>query len=160
MTKRLLPKVWSFLVFLVVSVPAAGDYQIVIAGVPVHCGNYMGQPVNFLFDPTLPDVGRAILVPMAPEPTIILNPQVLSQFSPEMQLFWYGHECAHHVVGANEMAADCFSIQVLRNMGVFNAATIPVLQSQILGASGSMWGHLPGPVRANHFANCFATPGP
>lgn len=145
------------LLILLASNFARADYVIYIGGMPLNCSNVYGVPVNFILNTGLADVGSAN--PFSNPPIIVFNPHVLSQFTTEMQLFWFGHECAHHTVGANEPAADCMSIKTLRNMGLLSAAQIPILQSQILGAPGNMWtGHMPGPMRAQHFANCFNSP--
>ena len=132
-------------------------YNPVIAGIPVHCTSFNGQPVAFVSDPRLPDVGRA--QPGLP-PTIELNPYVLAQLTPKMQLFWYGHECAHHVLGRtnSESNADCWAIKTMRNQGLLSAFEVPQLQAQIAGTRGSMWGHLPGPARAGLLGACFRTP--
>jgi hypothetical protein len=150
------------LIVLGMSVPPStaqsfNPYNPVIAGVPVFCRSFQGQPVAFVPNPSLPDVGRAL--PGSP-PTIELNPVVLSRLTPLMQLFWYGHECAHHVLGGanSESNADCWSIKTMRNQGMLTAQTVRQLQAQIAGTPGSMWGHLPGPARANLLGQCFATP--
>lgn len=135
----------------------ANPFNPTIGGVPVYCTSASGQPVATVVDPSLPDVGRA--VPGAP-PIIVLNPAVLSQLSPRMQLFWYAHECAHHRLGPanSEINADCWAIKLMRNQGLLRRQDLPELQAQIAGTPGSMWGHLPGPQRAQLFANCFAAP--
>ncbi len=132
-------------------------FNPVIAGVPLYCTSYGGQPVAFVPNPTLNDVGRAL--PGMP-PRIELNPLVLAQLSPKMQLFWYGHECAHHVLGPanSESNADCWAIKTMRNQGLLQQSEIPQLQQQIINTPGSMWGHLPGPARGGLFAACYASP--
>lgn len=134
--------------------PGYNPFSPVIAGLPVYCTSYTGQPVAFVPNWNLSDVGRAR--PGNP-PTIELNPNVLMRLTPKMQLFWYGHECAHHVLGPynSEMGADCLSIRIMRDQGLLARHEIPELQRQILGSPGSVWGHLPGPQRAQLFAQCF-----
>ncbi len=133
------------------------NFNPIIAGVPVFCNSYEGQPVALVADYSLPDVGRA--APGNP-PIIVLNPNELSRMTPRMQLFWYGHECAHHVLGPanSEINADCWSIQTMRDQGLISINEIPELMAQIEQTPGSMWGHLPGPQRAQLFAQCFLTP--
>lgn len=132
-------------------------FNPVIAGLPVYCTSYQGQPVAFIENPMLPDVGRA--QPGNP-PTIELNPSVLAQLTPKMQLFWYGHECAHHVLGPanSEVNADCWAIKTMRDQGLLPPHELPQLMAQISGTPGSMWGHLPGPHRANLLAQCYNAP--
>jgi hypothetical protein len=149
-----------FFVGILSCLPVAAQwnpYNPVIAGIPVFCTSFQGQPVAFILNPSLPDVGRA--QPGMP-PTIELNPNVLAQLTPAMQLFWYGHECAHHVLGPanSEVNADCWSIKTLRNQGFLTPNDLPQLMAQISGTPGSVWGHLPGPHRANLFAQCYNTP--
>lgn len=132
-------------------------FNPVIAGIPLYCVSHYGQRVAFVPNWQLPDVGRAS--PGMP-PRIELNPNVLAKLSPKMQLFWYGHECAHHVLGPanNEINADCWSIKTMRNQGLLAPQEVYQLQVQILNTPGSMWGHLPGPQRAQLFAHCYQTP--
>lgn len=132
-------------------------YSPIIAGVPVYCTSFQGQPVAFVPNPALPDVGRAL--PGLP-PTIELNPNVLVKLTPKMQLFWYGHECGHHVLGPanSESGADCWAIKTMRNQGLLAPHEVPQLQMQIAGTPGSMWGHLPGPARAGLLDACYKTP--
>jgi len=129
-------------------------YNPIIAGVPVHCTSYIGHPVAFIPNFNLQDVGRAI--PGYP-PIIELNPNILAQLTPKMQLFWYAHECAHHVLGPqnSEVNADCWAIKTLRNQGFILYNDIAQLQQQIVNTPGSVWGHLPGGQRATLFLNCF-----
>lgn len=154
----------SMILVLLFSVPAnAGavsgwdSYHPIIAGNQLYCTSNQGQPVAFVPNTMLNDVGRAI--PGYP-PRIEFNPYVLAQFTPKMQLFWYGHECAHHLLGNanNEINADCWSIKTMRNQGLLQANEIPQLMAQIANTPGSIWGHLPGNQRAQLFAQCYLTP--
>jgi hypothetical protein len=135
--------------------PLGDPFRPIIGGAPLSCTGPNG-PVATILDPSLSDVGRAI--PHNRPPMIVLNPLVLQQLSPLMQIFWFGHECAHHLAGSNEMQADCMSIKMMRNQGFLGRHQIPELQAQIVNTPGSIWGHLPGPMRAGHFANCFDSP--
>lgn len=144
----------GLLLFVSGATAQPSPFSPVIAGVPVYCTSYSGQPVALIPDYYLPDVGQAI--PGNP-PIIKLNPNVLSRMTPLMQIFWYGHECAHHLLGPanSEINADCWSIRTMRDQGILRRQQVPELMAQISSTSGSMWGHLPGPYRAQHFANCF-----
>lgn len=135
----------------------ANPYNPTIGGLPVYCTAFDGRPVATVTDVSLPDVGRAI---PGPTPIIVLNPAVLNQMTPRMQLFWYAHECAHHRLGPanSEINADCWAIKLMRAQGLLRREDLPELQAQIARTPGSVWGHLPGPQRAQLFAGCFAAP--
>lgn len=136
-------------------VAQSSAFNPTIAGIPVYCTSYQGQPVAFIANRGLNDVGRAR--PGLP-PTIELNPDVLVGLTAKMQMFWYGHECAHHVLppqANTESNADCWSIQQMKRQGLLSEGEVPELMAQIAKTPGSMWGHLPGPSRAQLFAQCF-----
>jgi len=137
--------------------PGYDPFNPVIAGIPVHCTSFTGEPVALVPNWNLPDVGRSS--PGMP-PRIELNPGVLAMMTPKMQLFWYGHECAHHVLGPanSETNADCWSIRTMRDQGLLSPDEVPQLQAQIASTPGTMWGHLPGPQRAALFAQCYQSP--
>ncbi|AYH00952.1 hypothetical protein [Pectobacterium parmentieri] len=152
-------KIMYLFIGVLSSLPVAAQwnpFNPVIAGVPVYCTSFQGQPVAFILNPMLSDVGRAM--PGSP-PIIELNPNVLAQLTPKMQLFWYGHECAHHVLGPknSEINADCWSIRTMRDQGLLAPNELPQLMAQILSAPGSIWGHLPGPKRAKWLERCYNT---
>jgi hypothetical protein len=130
-----------------------------IGGVPVSCTSLAGKAVAFIPNANLRDVGRAR--PGFP-PTIELNPTLLRQLPGKMQLFWYGHECAHHVLSLNtEPRADCWSIQNGKMQGLFSRTDVLEMQQYLLGLPGSPWGHLPGEERAKLLLACFeAAPSP
>jgi hypothetical protein len=87
-------------------------YTPVIAGIQVYCTLATGQGVAFVLNKTLNDVGHAI--PGDP-PKIEMNPIRLARFPPKMQLFWYGHECAHHVLGHANFSLS--KMNLLRTVG-------------------------------------------
>src|SRR5690606_2463443 len=115
-----------------------------------------GQPVAFVPNPTLNDVGRAR--PGTP-PTIEMNILFLLQLPTKLQLFWYGHECGHHVLGhtignyssSSESEADCWSIQTGRDQNLFNRSDVEGFEPYFQNNPGTPWGHLPGPVRQEKF---------
>jgi hypothetical protein len=137
-------------------------YNPTIAGVPVYCTSAPnGQPVRFVPNNALNDVGRAY---WTQEPIIELNPSVLQQLPPKLQLFWYGHECGHHVLGhtlpgglttASESQADCWAIQIGKQQGLFTRAEVVAFGPYFQNNPGSPWGHLPGPQRSALFVQCF-----
>jgi len=144
-------------VFGQVSVPT--PFSPIIGGVQVHCTAASGQPVAFVLNPVLNDVGRA--VPGLP-PRIEINPSVLAQFPPKLQLFWYGHECGHHALGhtsfaafANESAADCWAIRTMKGQGLLTREDVADIGPYFAQIPGSLWGHLPGPDRLKLFEKCY-----
>lgn len=151
---------------LAAGAPAAAQVNLgnpfnpVIAGVPVHCRAATGQAVAFVANPFLNDVGRA--QPGLP-PTIELNPVLLMQLPPKLQLFWYGHECGHHVLGhtignysqASESEADCWAIETGRSQNLFRRRDVAGFEPFFRNNPGSPWGHLPGPLRAANLMRCY-----
>lgn len=137
--------------------------QHMIAGQPVFCNDFRGIPVQLIFDPTLNDVGMATLDAHG-RPIMVLNPTVMQHLPQAVQLFWYGHECAHHVLGhvvrrdlSNEVEADCWSVRTGRMQGWFPPQAFQGL-IQTLGAShGTPWGHLPGPTRIAAMMQCYTS---
>ena len=140
---------------------ATGQAQT-IAGMPVYCNDARGYPVTLVPAPQLNDVGKALIAPDG-SPVIFLNPHVLQPLPQAVQLFWYAHECAHHVLGhllappqlTNEMDADCWAIQTGRDQLWFNLQDLNNMYHYFINNPGSPWGHLPGNQRLQHFANCF-----
>lgn len=138
----------------------ADPFHPVIAGRAVQCMSAIGQPVAFIPNPMLNDIGRSR--PGMP-PTIELNPVILSRLPPPQQLFWWGHECAHHALGhtiglldiTSESQADCWAIQKGKEAGILSRRDVEAFMPYFLGNPGTMWGHLPGPVRVNAFLACF-----
>jgi hypothetical protein len=134
-----------------------------IAGVPVSCFDFRGLPVALVPAPGLQDVGMARIVNN--QPVIFLNPQVLGAQPREMQLFWYAHECAHHVRGhlanlaiTNEADADCWAVKTGRNQGWFPPQAFQFLVQTLGSSPGSVWGHLPGPARIGNMWSCYSQP--
>lgn len=135
-------------------------YNPIIGGHPVYCTSSTGHPVAFIADPNLTDIGMAS--PGLP-PTIRLNTTLLSRLPDKLQLFWYGHECGHHVMGhsigtythASERDADCWAIQVDRQQRLFSRADVESFEPYFRNNPGSPWGHLPGPERMRNFLRCY-----
>lgn len=139
----------------------ANPFNPVIASVPVVCTAFDGQPVATIPDPTITDIGYAR---QGSPPVIVLNSRLLETLPPALQLFWYGHECAHHVLGhtvftsfGNEAAADCWSIRTGRDQGLFDRTDVEGFAPYFLANPGSPWGHLPGPQRQALFLQCYDT---
>ena len=139
-----------------------GYAQTNIAGFPVHCTDIRGIPVVTFQDSTMNDVGKAHIAPNG-TPIIFLNPIILGNLPPVVQLFWYAHECGHHVFGhmlrppniSNEIEADCWAIRTGRDQNWFRQHDLDVMYGYFINIPGSPWGHLPGPQRLENFAYCF-----
>lgn len=133
------------------------QYQAWIAGVPLTCANWQGIPVQIIANPYLNNVGVAHAGNVG-QPVIQLNPQVMNQFSPFVQVWWFAHECGHHALHPSvnsESNADCWGIRVMRNQGLIQwPAQLNAFANELASLPGSPAGHLPGPVRAMNIANC------
>ena len=94
-------------------------------------------------------------------PRIILNPNIMNDFSPVMQVFWLAHECSHATNPQptyinTEVAADCIAIRQLRQFHLNHQQlnqiafeTLPLL------GGGNHTSHLPGPQRAAQIVQCY-----
>lgn len=89
---------------------------------------------------------------------ILLDPRVLSMPA-AIQHFWYAHECAHHVLGADEQRADCWAIRTGRDKGWFMAADFDWMDRHMRHYPGDAT-HLPGPQRVAAIKACFRDPTP
>lgn len=149
-----------FLFLLLVT--SNGLAETVIAGESVYCTDPRGIPVVTIFAPHLGDIGMARIEPNG-MPVIYLNPVFLNTLPRSIQLFWYSHECAHHVLGhmfsfftiTREMEADCWAIRLGRDQGWLSPQELNQMYHYFIGNPGSFWGHLPGPQRLQNFANCY-----
>ena len=97
------------------------EVQPVIGGNPMRCYDYRGAVVRTLKTTELGDVGRASII--ARMPIISLDADRLGALPEKMQVFFYMHECAHHVLGhvirptlESEREADCWSITLGRTV--------------------------------------------
>jgi hypothetical protein len=76
------------------------DGTVLIAGRTLRCGN-----MRNVLDPRLPNLGLA-----APG-VVVFNPRQLSRWPDTVRLFVFHHECGHHHVGGDELAADCWAVK-------------------------------------------------
>ncbi len=132
-------------------------YHPRVAGVPMSCTSSQGVPVAFVPNTSLADVG--LWFPAWPDvPSHVeYNPALLARLPPPVQLFWFGHACAHEVLAApvSEEGADCWSLQFLKRQGLVSRAQVGELQSYLQGAPVVPWGHQPGPERARLLLGCY-----
>lgn len=132
------------------------------AGAPLPCRAFNGQPVPYIANPNLNNVGIAHMTRNG-QRIIQMNPNVVGPLPEYVRQFWYAHECAHHALAPaynSEIAADCYAIKAVRNLGIIRYRNqVSGLLNYISTLRGSIQtGHLPGPARANNLYACFNTP--
>lgn len=139
------------------------ETQPVIGGNPMRCYDYRGAVVRTLHTTQLGDVGRASIIGRMP--IISLDSDRLATLPQKMQVFFYMHECAHHVLGhvvrptlESEREADCWSINYGRTAGLFARVDVEGFAPHLARSRGSRFGHLPGPERQAHLLKCFDEP--
>ncbi len=135
----------------------------VIAGTSMSCSDFRGTAVRTLRMTELGDVAGARI--MGRIPVILIDPNRLAKLPGELQLFFYGHECAHHVLGhsyaattSSENEADCWSIKYGRDRGLFTRDDVVSWAPHFSHSRGSRVGHLPGPERAKRLVACYDDP--
>ncbi len=133
-----------FFLALMLSTPTQAQYlgpAPMIGGAHVSCYGIptVVAPINDL----------ALAVPGQ----IVLSPQLFS-YHPLIQLFVYAHECAHHVNGANEMAADCWAIRLGRDQNWMNRQGVNIVAASLVDTAGD-WTHAPGRLRVQQLIDCF-----
>ncbi|HEX8824300.1 MAG TPA: hypothetical protein VF794_30545 [Archangium sp.] len=132
-------------------------YNPRIAGVPVRCVSSTGLPVAFVPNTLLADVGLGF--PAWPDVPahVEYNPGMLARLSPAVQLFWFGHTCAHEVLAApsREEDADCWALQFLERQGLVSRAQVGEIQSYLGARPVVKWDHQPGAERARLLLKCY-----
>lgn len=125
-----------------------------------QCHDVRGVQVSTIRFDELGDVAHALI--MNHVPYIVLNPTRLATLPPKLQVFFYEHECAHHVLGHNynptpksEAEADCLAVKVGRNKGLIRRADVVGFRHWIEPLHGSRRGHLPGRQRQQLLLECF-----
>lgn len=135
-----------------------------IAGMSVECTDFRGRKVLTMRVGNLGDVGRAWVVNTMPY--ILMDRELLAELPPKLQLFFYLHECGHHVLGhwvqltsMSEREADCWSVKKGRDERLFSRDEVAAFAPYFKKSLGSAWGHLPGPKRVAYLLRCFDQPG-
>ena len=116
-----------------------------IDGIPLSCGN-----VTTVVDLELSDVG------MSGAGLILINPSYLEGLPTSLRLWWFAHECAHHVVGPNELAADCWSVRKGRDEGWFSPAMFRPM-TEMFAENGGDSEHASGPERVRNMIACYTS---
>lgn len=134
--------------------------QTTIAGALVSCKDIRGVAVTTMRMANLGDVGRAGVLNRVP--VIVIDPDIITRLPNKLQLFFYQHECAHHVLGhwfqtsmTMETDADCWAIRHGRDNGIFSREDVMSFAPFLANSGGSPFGHLPGPQRAKQLLRCF-----
>jgi hypothetical protein len=134
--------------------------RTLVAGVTLGCADFRGRPVQTYETSGLGDVARSTLYGRIP--VITLDKEVMASLSGKLQIFFYLHECAHHVLGhmfapqpESEKEADCWSIKTGRDQSYFNLTDVLAFTNRLASSPGSTRGHLPGPERMAHLLACF-----
>lgn len=158
--------VMAAIAFFASSAPSLGEgleVQPVIGGKSMQCEDFRGVPVRTLQIKELGDVGSARIIGRIP--VILLDEDRLAGLPARLQLFFYGHECAHHVLGHSftqtiwsEREADCWAIKLGRDKGFFSREDVVEWAPYFAHSKGSALGHLPGPQRASRLVACFDDP--
>ncbi|MDX2257730.1 MAG: hypothetical protein NW205_02330 [Hyphomicrobiaceae bacterium] len=136
---------------------------VAIGGQQFTCTDFRGRSVQTMQVTELGDVGRAWVVNTVPY--IILDPDMMHRLPPKLQMFFFAHECAHHVLAHwfnpshnAEKEADCWAIRHGRDKGHFTRQDVANFAPWFSQSKGSRVGHLPGPERAQFLLMCFDTP--
>ncbi|MGD9668109.1 MAG: hypothetical protein AB7U75_03530 [Hyphomicrobiaceae bacterium] len=137
--------------------------ETTIAGWAVSCKDIRGVAVTTMQVANLGDVGRAGVINRVP--IIAIDPEIIGRLPNKLQLFFYQHECAHHVLGhwfqmslTMETDADCWAIRHGRDNGIFSRDDVMSFAPFLAKSGGSPFGHLPGPQRAKQLLSCFDKP--
>lgn len=135
----------------------------VIGGITMGCKDFRGRTVQTIDAALRGDVGRATFISAVP--VIALDPVRLATLPDKLQIFFYHHECAHHVLAhilyptlESEREADCWSINRGRAAGYFTRKDVEAFGPYLAHSRGSPMGHLPGPERHAHLLACFDAP--
>jgi hypothetical protein len=125
------------------------------------CVDFRGMPVVSIMNTSIQDVAMATYAPNG-APVIVYNPNVVVWLSAPTRLFFYAHECAHHVLAhevrgnslTQEQEADCWAIAYLIKIGMLGQNDVAEIQQDIARFGKADWIHLPGPVRAINLRFC------
>lgn len=137
--------------------------ELVISGHTLTCDDFRGVRVRTTRMDDLGDVARAWIVSRMP--IITIDTVRMAKLPEKVQLFFYFHECGHHVLAhiyvpttVSEKEADCWSVKKGRKDGLFTREDVAGFAPVFAHSRGSMAGHLPGPQRIAHMLACFDDP--
>ena len=127
------------------------------------CVDIRGREVAAVVDSQIPDVARAFVDQQSGQPLVAYNPAIMGMLAPETQLFFFVHECAHHVIGhavglatprTMEQEADCWAANRLHMTGLLGPRELQIIQADIIRYGRGDATHLPGNFRAANLAGC------
>jgi hypothetical protein len=137
--------------------------QPLIGGNLMRCYDFRGALVRTLKTTQLGDVGRASII--ARMPIISIDTDRLAVLPAKLQVFFYMHECAHHVLGhvmhptlQSERDADCWAINYGRWVGMFTRNDVEAFGPYLASSRATPFGHLAGPEREAYLLKCFDQP--
>lgn len=135
----------------------------VFAGKPQSCKDYRGYIVRTTNMPDLGDVARAMIISRMP--IIAIDKDRMVQLPDKFQLFFYLHECGHHLLGhivaptsTSENEADCWAVKQARERNLLSREDVLAFSPLFANSRGTKAGHLPGPQRSQRLIACFDDP--
>lgn len=137
--------------------------RITLGGMELACRDFRGQVVRSIRMDDLGDVAHARIINRMP--IITLNQSRLDTLPGKLQVFFFHHECAHHLMGhvfyptqTSENEADCYAIKLGRREGFLTRDDVVAFAPYLARSRGSPFGHLPGPLRSQRLVACFDDP--
>lgn len=79
-------------------------------------------------------------------PGMILVSQQLFSLPPGVQRYVYAHECAHLMLGSDELGVDAYTIRLGRTQGWLTPQALAAV-TQYLASSPGIWSHAPDALR-------------
>jgi hypothetical protein len=116
-----------------------------IAGRTFSCGQ---TPV--VIDPDIPAEGMSV-----PGDALYLNPFLLRQHPAGVRMFVFEHECAHEIVGPDELAADCLAAQAGIRAGWLRGSDVAAICKSLEGPATST--HPSGDARCANIKRCMGS---
>ncbi|MFQ5443394.1 MAG: hypothetical protein ACE5EK_02135 [Nitrospinales bacterium] len=140
------------------SAPALADED------PIRgCIDSRGYPVAWKVDIFLHVIAQAGKTPKD-MPIITYNPDIFPFKKAQTRLFFYYHECGHHVLGHDvsgsislqqEKRADCWAVNTLFYNGTFTLADIAAINRDLASLTVEELHQIPGPFRNLDLNECF-----
>ena len=124
-------------------IPSDG-LTVTIAGRAMRCGE---TPVYM--DSEMPTEGMSV-----PGEGLYLNPFLLNRQPAPERMFIFKHECAHEVVGPDELGADCMAAQSGAREGWLKVSDIDAVCQSFSGPATET--HPSGDERCANIRQCFA----
>jgi len=136
------------------------------------CTDYRGMPVKVKHTSSQMEGPAYSTWDKNGQPEIVFNAHWMHEIahSDAMRMFVYEHECGHHVLGhvnpadakhghgemKNELAADCYAAEQMRNQGYSINDILAVVDDVYPWPKDPE--HPSGPVRSKHLEACYSNP--